>query len=473
MNLDTGLALWLLAVVFSCAYALADWRRAIYLGILVDALRDPVRKLLPDEPVIVTLSGALVWLAIVSTVAFQQKQYIATLYRMYPALRRAFQFLMLAIIPAFAISTISYPRGYLMATIGAASYIIPCLGVLTGFALMKRERDVVRMMQWYILINVVMLFSVPMEYLNWEVPALGGIRFEWIRYRDGYIVDLMSGWYRSPDVMGLHAAQVIMFSLLLAVRPMSKGGMAWIAPVLVAGFCVLLSGRRKMVGIPMVFVAVLLGLGMYFKVAKVNRLLGFAILGLLIGGVGGVFLWSPDQSQEYTDFASSLFTEGADRSNDVILGGVITTLQQAGLLGGGLGIATQGRYYVGVQTPKHLRGWQEDGISRLFVEFGVPGVIFLISALVLFFRTGLQSIRRMPTKGNEILMQLGLTAIVAGNAASFAISHQQFSGDPVNALMVTMLMGMILRFPLMIRPLPPLRRILPSLQRIPRWQANR
>ena len=44
-------------------------------------------------------------------------------------------------------------------------------------------------------------------------------------------------------------------------------------------------------------------------------------------------------------------------------------------------------------------------------------------------------------------MQVGLVSIVAGNAASFVISHQQFSGDPVSALVVTLMVGAIFKMP--------------------------
>ena len=40
---------------------------------------------------------------------------------------------------------------------------------------------------------------------------------------------------------------------------------------------------------------------------------------------------------------------------------------------------------------------------------------------------------------------IGLLAVVVGDAASYTISHQQFSGDPVSALLVTLMIGMILR----------------------------
>ena len=169
----------------------------------------------------------------------------------------------------------------------------------------------------------------------------------------------------------------------------------------------------------------------------------------LLGAGIAVMAWSPDESSEYTDFASSIFTEGLERSNSLIVEGTLVTLRQSGILGAGLGVATQGRHYAGVETTGEARGWQEDGVSRLFVEFGVPGVLFLLASVVLLLRSLLLALRSTSRKSNEVILQFGLVAIVAGDAASFAISHQQFSGDPISALIVTLLLGMILRVPLL------------------------
>lgn len=447
--------IWYCIAIAGCVFALADWRKAIYVGIVIDALRDPVRKLIPDEPVLITLSGVGIWLVIVVMVLVSRRDQLKVLYANYPKLRAAVHLLLIALVPAAAISTISYSRGWLMAAIGGASYVIPMMGVLAGFAALRTERDIARIMTCYVFVNSVMLIGVPLEYLEVPIPGLGGIEFDWIRYREGYTVDLMSGWYRSPDIMGLHAAHVIMFSLILAIRPKSEGKGLWLLPVLWAGFCVLLSGRRKMVGIPMVFVAAFISLGLIYKVAKINRLTGVVVISVLLGTAGVLLFWSPDDSAEYTDFASSLFTEGLERSNEVIVGSTLGTLQQAGIIGGGLGTATQGRYYAGVQTSRQLRGWQEDGVSRLFLEFGVPGVCLLVVSIFLLLGAFFKSLRSLPRSSNEILVQLGLVSVIAGDAASFAISHQQFSGDPVSALLVTMMVGMVLKFPgILRRPVP-------------------
>ncbi len=431
----------------ACLFAFTEWRRGIYVGILIDVLRDPVRKLVPEQPVIITLSGVLVWLCVVLTVLLAHRDQLRLLYQKYPRLRTAMHLLLMALIPAAGISMISYSHGWLMAAIGGLSYLIPTLGILAGFSFLRKEVDVANLMIWYVLVNAVMLTSVLLEYFGAEVPALGGIDHIWIRYRTGYIVDLMCGWYRSPDIMGLHAAHVIMFSVVLAMRPQSHARFAWLVPVLWAAFSVLLSGRRKMIGIPLVFVATYLLLGMIYRVTRVSRVTGFVLVSGLIGGSLSLFLWAPEDSVEYTDFASTLFTEGAERSNEVIIGSTISTLKQVGVIGGGLGTATQGRYYAGIQTARNLRGWQEDGVSRLFIEFGVPGVLLLVGSLTLLIGALMRSLRSLPTRSPEILMQLALVAVVAGDAASFAISHQQFSGDPVNALFVTLMVGMILRFP--------------------------
>ena len=440
-------AIWYTFVVVACLIAMADWRRGIYAGILVDVLRDPVRKLVPEQPVVITLSGALVWLTIVLFAVLSQRRQTATLFRNYPGVRTALHLLVIALLPAFGISCISYPRGWLMASIGGASYVIPTLGIVAGFVLSQKEEQIERMLRFYIAANVVMLISVPMEYMGVDVPALGGIDNVWIRYRPGVIVNLMCGWYRSPDIMGLHAAHVIMFSLLLSIRRADNLRPVWIVSAVWAGFCVLLSGRRKMMGIPLIFVAVFLFLGMVYRVSRVSRLAGAAVLAATLGGAVMLYLWSPDEAEGYTEYATSLFTESGERANDLIITGTITTLKQSGIVGAGLGTATQGRYYAGVQTSRGARGWQEDGVSRLFLEFGVPGVILLFCSVCLLVGAIGKSMRLLPPTTSQMVLQLGLVGIVAGDAASYAISHQQFSGDPVSALLVTMMVGMILGVP--------------------------
>ncbi|EMI17910.1 membrane protein, partial [Rhodopirellula maiorica SM1] len=51
-------------VFFAAMVAYGDFRRGIYLAIILDLLRDLVRKADPTQSVLITLAGAAVWGAV-------------------------------------------------------------------------------------------------------------------------------------------------------------------------------------------------------------------------------------------------------------------------------------------------------------------------------------------------------------------------------------------------------------------------
>jgi hypothetical protein len=438
---------WYVLVAVCCVIALSNWRVGIYLGVLLDCLRDPARKLADDQTVLITLTGVAVWGAVILRAYQEQQGELRMIFSRYPRLRTMRSCLVLAMIPAAALSVLLYPGGWLLAAIGAASYAGPFIGIGLGYLVPRSEKDVYRLFRFYTVLNSVMLVGVPVEYLKYDLPGLGGIDIVWIRYQADYIVELISGFYRSPDIMGLHAAHVVMFSMLLALRSRTVSRFGWTGTALWAAFCLLVSGRRKMIGIPLVFIAVYLFLSMRRKVSGVHHLVQTSATVVIVGAALGFLVWSPDQSAEYTGHATTLFTEGATRANEVIVGSSIGTLQQAGILGAGLGTATQGRYYAKVDSGRSLRGWQEDGVSRLLLEFGVPGFLMLLWAGYMLLVSLRAAFQMTPRQSSEQLLQVGLLSVVAGNAASYAISHQQFSGDPFSGLFATMVAGMVLGAP--------------------------
>ena len=154
----------------------------------------------------------------------------------------------------------------------------------------------------------------------------------------------------------------------------------WIMLAVWGAFCVLVSGRRKMIGIPMIFVGVFLGLGMVYRVSRVSRLVGVSLLCAAIGGAVMVFLWSPDESADYTDYATSLFTETGERTNALIVSGTITTLKQAGIVGAGLGTATQGRSYANVQATGAAKAGRKTASAGCFWNSGCQAFCYWCAA---------------------------------------------------------------------------------------------
>lgn len=434
-------------ILFTAIIALTNWRQAIYLCLLIDLVRDPVRKLSEDQSVWITVAGALPWLVIILKAFSQERVELTAIFARYPLVSRILGLLVVALVPGFVLSCVSYPSGYLLATIGTASYLGPFTGLGLGYLWIRDERTLTRFFAAYLILNSLMMIGTPLEFFQIDVPGLGGIRVDWIRYREGYIVDLISGFYRSPDVMGLHAAHMVMFGLILASRSKPIAALGWLTLVLWGGSCVLLCGRRKMIGIPLVFLCTYLALSYVQGSSKRVRTLAGVVACLVLVGAA---LTASDiglQWREYAEYASTTLSESPDRLNDNVIGGVFESIRQSGVLGAGLGTGTQGRAYVAVKTGPNSRGWQEDGISRLFLEVGVPGVLLILVAgvyIAVSFRSALQLV---PRESSVRDLQILLLSVVAGNLASFIVAHQHFSSDPVSALIVTLLAGAVFGAP--------------------------
>ncbi len=437
--------IYYIAVAVAVMISLVSWRTGMYLAILFDVVRDPVRKMTEDRSILITVAACAIWGGVFLGLVFSETNLIQLAFKWYSRLRLGIVWLILALIPGAIIATILYVDGYKLAMIGGISYLAPLLGIAIGFAFPKTEVDLKRILGFYVIINSIALVGTVLEWQNFDLPALGGIDMEWIRHHGHLQVKLIAGFYRSPDIMGLHAAHVIVFCAVLAMQSKDIGKLGWSSFGVWAAFCLLLSGRRKMIGIPLVFlvsfvlISFLRGSPGASKIGKVLALVAI---------IGAVFIFSSRDIQstsEYQEFASTLFSRGIERSNEVVFGSIFTTLNQSGMLGSGLGSATQGKQYV--RTTKDLRAWQEDGASRCFKELGVTGVFCIVISFMYLIKTVMSSIRYIPREHPYQQFQIGLLAIVIGNIASFTISHQQYSGDPVNALMVLFLLGTVLGMP--------------------------
>ena len=162
----------------------------------------------------------------------------------------------------------------------------------------------------------------------------------------------------------------------------------------------------------------------------------------------------------------------------------LTTYQQTGFWGTGLGSATQGSSVVSVGFDS---GWQEDGIGRLVREGGVPGAVlamisvggFVLSLgcrkrtctkngdafaekscqgksltfnpLRLRQGNGSDSVTFCASVGttgvlkSEDVWKDGFWALVMANLGCLVISHQHLSGDPVFGAMLSFMAGMSLK----------------------------
>lgn len=449
--------LFYLLVAFVVLTAFVNWRAALYMCILLDILRDPLRKTPVSHSLLVAQSVNAVWALIAMIVLAKERTRIRELIQRHRRLRVPAALICLAILPGAAVSVVSYPRGWLLAALGGASYLAVIPAVILGYCFPRGPKDVSRFLGAYCLANAIAFSGALLEHFDFDMPGLGGIGVKWVRYQGKTQFDLISGFYRSPDVLGLHAATVCVFGGVLGTAGPRRTRLPWYCLVLWAAVPLLLSGRRKMIGIPFLFAICVLWLqfrymrriqrsGWYTLLAAAGILAFFLISGAL--GMGDV----------YRQYASTIVIEGSDKVSVAVYQSPLESLWQSGLLGRGLGTATQGS--------QHILGrpltWQEDGGGRLFVELGLVGAaLLLVTGIVVAFHCK-KVLDRTPTREPHFQLQIGLASVLLANAACFLVSHQAFSGDPWNLGTVLFCLGLLLSFPAQ----PPTRRR--SIPRRPR-----
>lgn len=444
--------LYYAAVATAITAALSDWRRGMYLALFFEALRDPVRKISDRHSVLVTIAAGMVWAAVLLGCSRKLGPRLFAVLRHIPYLRNATTCLFVALAPAVGVSSVLYSGGYRVAIVGFASYTLPILGMAVGYHMARKPENIWRLLRYYCVVNVVVLTGTFLEFYKIDVPGLGsvpdqnGVVFKWIRYEPGYIVDLMCGFYRSPDVMGLHAANVAMFSALLSLQPRIRFRWLWIGLIVFSGFCLMLSGRRKMIGMFVVFAVVYVGLRL--RQSGATRVIPIlSAIGAVAVMVFGVMSGGEDTS-EYATYAQTTITASGSRLHDNVFVGVLDSLQQTGILGIGLGTATQGRYYA--EADVTAKTWQEDGISRIFAEMGLFGALFSAAAAYYFMRGAYAAYIMVPSGTAVRELQIGMIGVVLATGASFIVSHQAFSGDPCALLFAAFLFGVMLSGPIQI-----------------------
>jgi hypothetical protein len=139
------------------------------------------------------------------------------------------------------------------------------------------------------------------------------------------------------------------------------------------------------------------------------------------------------------------YTETRDETWDRVqvqgIDTVVTSFQQSGFLGEGLGFATPGSQHIRVARP---RIWQESGPSRLLVELGVPGFVAILLLLGAIGVSLWRGTKRLLRTGSPVApYAAGLLGFFIANAGSLTVSAQILA-DPFIASFLGLLAGVSL-----------------------------
>jgi len=430
-----ALILYLILLGLACAYALRDWRRAWLALIVCGVIQDPVRKLTPGQPVAVSFLVVGLFVVVLFAARRELLAHAREFAARFPNLNTTVMiFLFFLVVAGFnGLTTYGFDK-WKVPLVSFVTYVAPLSAIVLGYTWLQREESMIHFFRLYALLTSAAMTGALLEYLRVESSLLGMVSFQgdFIRHLPGIQIRMLSGFYRSPDIMALHAATLTAIGIMMALRAgMKKEVLFWYG---VAGFGFLtcmLAGRRK----ALYFIAVfcLAFLWRYVRRVKVSQFL--AILGIAV--ILGVVLRNLSSNEETSVYARGALASRGEFAQR-LEGGTMETFRQFGLMGAGLGTATQGvRHLLG--TDMNV-GWQEGGLAKLAIEVGLPGILLglVMGWIVLQLWLRLTSIRDV--EGSSQFMRATLFGFVVANGASFLASAQAYS-DAVLALMAGFFVG--------------------------------
>ena len=420
-------------MLLSITVALIDWRRGWLMAVLCGVLQDPVRKLTPGTPVTITLSVMVVYamILVAALPALQQnaREFGKRFANVYAGALLIFLFIVLAALRGLFTYGIA---GWKAPVLSLFIYCAPVPAVILGYAYLRNEEQVYRFFRFYAIVTSIGLIGTPLEYFHVQWRALGtvGLSTAYIRHLPGIQIPLLSGFYRAPDVMAWHAAMLTIIGLVMTLRGNLLRAWPWMIAIGWGFLSCLLSGRRK--AVYMVAVFVLVFFWRYMRRLSVAQIITFV---MALGLVGLVV------SKIARDEKSNVYARGTVTSREEVLerleGGVIETVREFGLLGAGLGAATQGVQHVLENGPV---GWQEGGLAKLTVELGVPGLLAALIFALVVFRMMLKISGHPDIPGSSQLLRCTIFGIVVANVVEFMASAQAYS-DAVLTLMTAFFFG--------------------------------
>jgi hypothetical protein len=421
--------------------ALKKWRAGVFWGIAVGMLQDPIRKLTPDAPAIMAVSSFPVWTAVLLRLRVVDRGAWSRLREDWPRVARRLTVFVFLLLPA-ALMAFQYGAGaWRLVVIGLLGYLAPFLAIVMGYAYTRKPEDLRALLAYYCVMSSVLMTGSILEYAHaapgWRAVGTETLGTHWVRYAGGGVFDLISGFFRSPDVMGWHAATLVMLALTLTLS--SRGGKAlvWMPPAVLGAVCLIIAGRRKMVVMPAVWLAVValanLRAGKHSRVILIAVIVALTGVGLQLAGREIAI------GKSYYDYAGSVKDETTSRLVTGSWQDLWVTFAQSGVLGEGLGTASQGAQHV-IQADE--RSWQESGLSKLLVELGVPGFLWALALASAVAGALLSSLDAGSTDPRTGLL-VGIIAFCAANAASFVVSHQVY-GDLLIMTLTAFFVGVAL-----------------------------
>jgi len=448
----------LILLIGGSLVCLADWRRGIYIVILAGFLQDPIRKMEPGAPVLFTLVAPVLFgVCFISAMLAGENLSFKELNRFSPVLYLP-AVLFIGWVGLSVLIGYSSTHSLILAGIGAIAYLAPIPGLMLGYRFAKDPDEVLRLLVFYIVVAAFFSVSLYMEAAEVPWTTLGSVGEGFVFYPEsGGVTILRSGFFRSPEVAGWHAASAMCFLVLIGItkKPDWK---FFVATFLVVGVilpALVLTGRRKFLVEIAMFLAFAAALVTYFR-SGASRLGAIFIAAAVIAAGFFFYITSselPGQWAEYVDRSSTTSADSGERFKHMTIDMFEYVIGQNGFFGSGAGTGSQGAQHFGGGVVL-VGAAAEGGLGKVLAELGVPGFLLLLWLLAAAGAYVWKAAARIRGDENVASLSYGILAFLAANMIVFTTAHQIF-GDVTILITLGLLFGILLRAPYFLQaPMP-------------------
>ena len=439
----TAVVILLAAVAFlGCTVNL---RTATITLILVGFLQDPLRKLVPGEPVFIT---ALICVFLVVAFLFAVLRHDPLGMQGIVAWRRSLRrpaLFMLWLIGVQCLRTFLVTGNPMLPIIGLISYLTPVPAIVIGSRMLGTPERVTKILRVYMVLTVALSLSVSLGFLGFKSRLLESVGSGLFIYGEKGPVELQTGFMRATEVTAWHIGAGVALAIVLATRKRLRLGV--LVPMVICAVwmlsTVILTGRRKIL-FGLVLFVIIYFLSLRF-LTKSRRGGGVLVAAVVIAG--GLLVVLPDMemfrsSAGATYLERTTNTSGFDRIGS-LSGELYRVVYFNGLFGLGAGLGAQGSQHYGAGVGV-VGGDAESGPGRIASELGVLGIFGLIWLAFAFVNESRRALRVLAARDKErAAIAAGFVSFLAMNSAIFLVYHQVF-GDPFVLTMIGFVAGGVL-----------------------------
>jgi len=447
----------ILALSLSCVATVINWRNGVWLCISVGFMQDPVRKLIPGEPIYMVALCAGVFVAILAGLWLNQYRFrLGSVPGWQGGVRRALLILLAVILLQLVLGFLNTHSLFIVG-MGVLTYMTPILAILAGFYFACRvgESGLVNLMLYYSVLCIVFTSGIYLEYLGVDWKVLGEVGSGLLIYDVGTVLKGYSGFFRSSEIAAWHIVLGSSFLLVLATR--SRLNRVRILCVVGIVFLIgagILTGRRKLI------VSAVLFLTCYWFLLTVyyRRSLRVAVV---VAFIGLTTAWIAVQEYYvsetgdgvydlYVERASGVFGDITERGRLLGLGSAVTAVRKHGLLGLGAGTAGQGARLDRSSARFGTLYEAEGGLGRIVVELGLIGLLALLWLIGVFSVYLWRVMQYVSVKGGSYgYICYGMIGVLVANLAHFTVASQVFS-DPLILILLGLITGIIASGPVLV-----------------------